>query len=110
MSRQVDFRVTGRPGATVFRFLPLSEAARIFVDANVKLVVSQWHEGSVAVEDRFARDLVDLLTEAASLCWTNSRNIDLLACRAMHGCGFTGRLARCFRHFVPTIRKTITIP
>jgi len=44
MSRQVDFRVTGRPGATVFRFLPLSEAARIFVDANVKLEPSQWHE------------------------------------------------------------------
>jgi hypothetical protein len=32
------------------------------------------------------------------MCWTNSRNIDLLACRAMHGRGFTGRLARCFRH------------
>ena len=63
MSRQVDFRVTGRPGATVFRFLPLSEAARIFVDANVKLEPSQWHEGSFAVEDRFARDLAALLTE-----------------------------------------------
>ncbi|MGO8844087.1 MAG: hypothetical protein ACLQFI_01785 [Methylocella sp.] len=63
MSRQVDFRVTGRPGATVFRFLPLSEAARIFVDANIKLEPSQWHEGSFAVEDRFARDLAALLTE-----------------------------------------------
>jgi hypothetical protein len=36
---------------------------RIFVDANVKLEPSRWHEGSFAVEDRFARDLTDLLTE-----------------------------------------------
>jgi len=63
MNRQVDFRVTGPVGATVVRFLPLSEAARIFVDANVKLGPSQWHEGSFAVEDSFARDLADLLTE-----------------------------------------------
>jgi len=98
MSRQVDFRVTGRPGATVFRFLPLSEAARIFVDANIKLEPSQWHEGSFAVEDRFARDLAALLTKKASMCRTYSRNIDLLAGRAMQGRGFTGCLARCFRH------------
>ena len=63
MSRQVDFRVTGRPGATVLRFMPLSEAARTFVDANVELEPSQWHEGSFAVEDRFARDLANLLTK-----------------------------------------------
>ena len=53
----------GRPGATVLRFLPLSEAARIFVDANVKLEPSQWHDGSFAIEDRIARDLADRLTE-----------------------------------------------
>jgi hypothetical protein len=61
MSRQVDFRVTGRRGATVLRFIPLSDAARTFVDANVALGPSQWHDGSFAVEDRFARDLADLL-------------------------------------------------
>ena len=32
------------------------------------------------------------------MSWTNSCNIDLLACRAMHGRGFTGCLARCFRN------------
>jgi hypothetical protein len=63
MNHQVDFRVTGRPGATVLRFMPLSEAARTFVDANVELEPSQWREGSFAVEDRFARDLADLLTK-----------------------------------------------
>jgi hypothetical protein len=63
MSHQVDFRVTGRPGATVFRFMPLSEAARAFVAANIELEPSQWHAGSFAVEDRFARDLADRLTE-----------------------------------------------
>jgi hypothetical protein len=63
MSRQVDFRVTGRPGGTVLRFMPLSEAARTFVDANVELEPRQRHEGSFAVEDRFARDLAVLLTE-----------------------------------------------
>ena len=63
MSHQVDFCVTGHPGATVLRFMPLSEAARTFVDANVELEPSQWHEGSFAVEDRFARDLANLLTE-----------------------------------------------
>jgi len=45
-----------RPKRCIFR-------ARTFVDANVKLEPSQWHEGSFAVEDRFARDLADLLTE-----------------------------------------------
>jgi hypothetical protein len=63
MSQQVDFRVTGRPGATVWRFMPLTEAARTFVDANVELEPSQWHEGFFAVEHCFARDLADLLTE-----------------------------------------------
>ena len=63
MSHQVDFCVTGHPGATVLRFMPLSEAARTFVDANVELEPSQWHKGSFAVEHRFARDLADLLTE-----------------------------------------------
>ena len=32
------------------------------------------------------------------MCRTYSRNIDLLAGRAMQGRGFTGCLARCFRH------------
>ena len=74
MSRQGDFRITGRPGATVLRFMPLSEAARAFVDANVELEPSRWHEGSFAVEDRFARDFVGLLTE---------EGFDVLECRAM---------------------------
>jgi hypothetical protein len=70
MSHQGDFRITGRPGATVLRFMPLSEAARAFVDANVELEPSRWHEGSFAVEDRFARDLVGLLTEEGfDVCW-----------------------------------------
>lgn len=43
--------------------MPLSEAARTFVDANVELEPSQWRERSFVVEDRFARDLADLLTE-----------------------------------------------
>ncbi len=63
MNHQVDFRVTGRPGATVLRFMPLSEAARTFVEANVELEPWQWLEGSFAVKDRFARDLAVLLTE-----------------------------------------------
>ncbi len=63
MSRQMDFRVKGRPGTSVLRFMPLSEAARTFVDANVELEPWQWHEGSFAVEDRFAKDLAALLTE-----------------------------------------------
>jgi hypothetical protein len=37
MSHHVDVRVTGRPGATVWRFMPLLEAARTFVDVNVEL-------------------------------------------------------------------------
>jgi hypothetical protein len=63
MSHRVDFHVTGRPGATVWRFMPLTEAARTFVDANVELEPSQWHKGFLAVEQCFARDLADLLTE-----------------------------------------------
>jgi len=43
MNHQVDFRVTGRPGATVLRFMPLSEAARTFVEANVELEPWQWY-------------------------------------------------------------------
>jgi hypothetical protein len=49
-----------------------------------------------AVEDRFARDLADLLTEEASML-TNGRNIDLSACRAKHGRALTGRSPRRFQ-------------
>jgi hypothetical protein len=63
MSCPVDFRVTGRAGATVSRFMPLSESTRTFVDANVELEPWQSHERSFAVEARVARTLADILTE-----------------------------------------------
>jgi hypothetical protein len=43
------------------------------------------------------------------MCLTNSRNIDLLACRAIHGRAFTGHLATLLQAFrFRRIRKTIT--
>ena len=52
------------------------------------------------VEDRFARDLADLLTEEG-FDVLDECNIDLSACRAKHGRALTGRMPRRFRHFVP---------
>jgi predicted alpha/beta hydrolase len=39
------------------------EGHHVAYESEVKLEPSQWHEGSFAVENRFARDLADLLTE-----------------------------------------------
>jgi len=66
---------------------------------HIKLEPSQWHEGSFAVEDRFARDLAALLTEEGFDC-VDVQPQSLTYCRrAMQGRGFTGCLARWLQAF-----------
>ena len=43
---------------------PLSEAARQWLDENVVAEPGQWVDGALAVDHRFARDLVDEIAAA----------------------------------------------
>ena len=49
---------------SVFLIRPVSEAARQWLDANVVAEPWQWFAGSLAVDHRFARDIVAEITDA----------------------------------------------
>ena len=49
---------------SVFLIRPVSEAARQWLDENIVAEPWQWFAGSLAVDHRFARDIVAQITDA----------------------------------------------
>ena len=57
-----DFTIADR--GSVFLIRAVSEAARRWLDENIVAEPWQWIDGALAVDHRFARDIVAEITEA----------------------------------------------
>jgi len=58
----IDFTIADR--GSVFLIRAVSEAARRWLDENIVAEPWQWVDGALAVDHRFARDIVAEITDA----------------------------------------------
>ena len=57
-----DFTIADR--GSIFLIRPVSEAAHRWLDVNIVAEPWQWVDGALAVDHRFARDIVAEITDA----------------------------------------------